>query len=126
MSDEYFTVLVKKAMSELSPEHMEALENVAILVADEPTPEQRRQLELRNDTLLLGLYEGIPITQRGGYESGIMADTITIFKKPIMAITHTEQELYEQIKRTVWHEIAHYYGISHEQMHALQHKSSHE
>lgn len=109
-------------MSELSPDHMAALEHVAIIVADEPSDEQRERAKLRGDQLLLGLYEGIPLTQRSGYETGLLGDTITIFKHPIMAITHNEDELYQQIKRTVWHEIAHYFGISHTQMDALRRK----
>ncbi len=116
MSDEYFTQLVRRAMSELSPDHMEALEHVSIIVADEPSPEQHERAELRGDQVLLGLYEGVPLTHRGGYESGLVPDTITIFKNALLAITHNEEELYQQIKRTVWHEIAHYFGISHAEM----------
>lgn len=110
-------------MGELSQEHIDALENVAILIADDPSPEQRHKLELRGSDLLFGLYEGIPRTRRSGYESGILPDTITLFKKPIMTVSRNDQELYEQVKRTLWHEIAHYYGISHEEMDALQRKN---
>lgn len=117
MSDEYFIELIQQAMDELSPEHMAELEHVQILVQDEPTAEQAEKLKLRGDQLLLGLFEGVPRTQRSGYESGLMGDTITIFKHPIMAVTHgDERKLYEQIKRTVWHEIAHYFGLDHDEM----------
>ena len=116
MSDEYFTQLVRKAISELSPDHIAALDHVAILTADEPSPEQAEKLEIRGDQLLLGLYEGVPRTQRSGSESGIMADTITIFKNPLLAISRDDSDLYRQIKQTVWHEIAHYFGISHDEM----------
>ncbi len=117
MSDEYFIDLIQRAMSELSPEHMAELEHVQILIQDEPTAEQAEKLKLRGDQLLLGLFEGVPRTQRSGYESGLAGDTITIFKHPIMQITHgDERKLYEQIKRTVWHEIAHYFGLSHDEM----------
>lgn len=107
-------------MSELSREHIESLEHVAILIADEPSEEQRHKLKLRGNDLLFGLYEGVPRTQRSGYESGILPDTITLFKQPIMAVSRNDSELYAQIKRTLWHEIAHYYGISHDEMDALQ------
>ncbi len=116
MSDEYFTKLVQRAISELSPAHMAALDHVAILTADEPSPEQAMKLKLRGDQLLLGLYEGIPRTMRTGSESGILPDTITIFKHPLMTISRDEADLYKQIKQTVWHEIAHYFGISHDEM----------
>ena len=116
MSDEYFVGLVRRAMSELSPEHMDALEHVAIIVANEPSEEQRQRAKLRGDQTLLGLYEGVPLTHRGGYESGLLPDTITIFKQPLLAISHSEARLYEEVKRTVWHEIANYFGISHAEM----------
>ncbi len=120
MSDDEFKALIERAMGELSREHIESLDHVAILIADEPSPEQRHKLKLRGSDLLFGLYEGVPRTLRSGYESGILPDTITIFKNPIMAVARNERELYEQVKRTVWHEIAHYYGISHDEMDALQ------
>lgn len=121
MSDDEFKTLIVRAMDELSPDHMEALEHVAILVADNPTPEQVEKLKLRGDSLLLGLFEGVPRTMRSGYESGILPDTITIFKQPLMIYAGGEpRRLYEQVKRTVWHEIAHYYGLSHEEMAARQ------
>lgn len=123
MSDEAFKRLVERAMSELSPDHMEALEHVAILVADQPSDVQAEKIKLRGDQLLLGLYEGVPRTQRSGYESGLVGDTITIFKEPLMAISRNDDDLYRHIKRTVWHEIAHYFGISHEQMDELQRRS---
>lgn len=123
MGDDYFKALIRRAMSELSKEHMESLDHVAILIADEPSDEQRHKLKLRGSDLLFGLYEGVPRTQRSGYESGILPDTITLFKHPIMAVSRNDTELYEQVKRTLWHEIAHYYGISHDEMDALQRKN---
>lgn len=115
--------MIQQAMSELSAEHMAALDQVAILIAETPSPEQARKLKLRGDQLLLGLYEGVPRTRRSGYESGLLPDTITIFKQPLMAISRRHDDLYEHVKRTVWHEIAHYFGISHEEMDALQSKT---
>lgn len=123
MSDEDFKKLIQRAMSELSSEHIAALEHVSIMIADIPSPEQARKLRLRGDQMLLGLYEGVPRTRRSGYESGLMPDTITIFKQSLMAISRSEEQLYQNVKRTVWHEIAHYFGISHEEMDALQSKS---
>lgn len=112
--------MIQRAMSELSPEHIQALEHVAILVAEEPSPEQARALKLRGDQVLLGLFEGIPRTRRTGNESGVTGDTITIFKQGLLAISRDADDLYQQVKRTVWHEIAHYYGLDHDHMDALQ------
>ena len=124
MSDEYFVAMIRRAMSELSPDHMAALEHVQIIVADEPSPRQAEQLQLRGDTLLLGLYEGVPLTSRSGSESGLMSDTITIFKNALLSISRDEADLYQQVKRTVWHEIAHYFGIDHDHMAKLQRSES--
>ncbi len=72
--------------------------------------------------MLLGLYEGIPLTQRGNNYTFVLPDKITLFKHSILRVVNTEAELLEQIKRTIWHEIAHYYGVSHDRMHELQNK----
>lgn len=123
MTDDMFTQLVQKAISELSEDHVEALDHVSILVADEPDAVQLQKLKMRKDHMLLGLFEGVPRTRRSGYESGLMPDTITIFKKPLMALSANDRDLYEHIKRTVWHEIAHYFGLSHDEMSERQGRS---
>lgn len=121
-SDQQFDTLISRAMDELPQEYIRGLVNVAIVMADEPTPEQREKLRLRHDSLLLGLYEGIPLVYRTGNESGLLPDKITLFKYPILAVSRDEAGLFEQIKRTLWHEIAHYYGLNHDQIHGLEQK----
>jgi len=116
MTDESFTKLVQRAITELSKEHIEAIEHLSILVADQPSEAQVQKLKMRKDHMLLGLFEGVPRTRRSGYESGLLPDTITIFKKPLLSLSSNERDLFENVKRTVWHEIAHYYGLSHDQM----------
>lgn len=123
MSDEQFDALITKAMDELPQEYIRGLQNVAIVMADEPDDIQKQKLKLRHDHLLLGLYEGVPLPRRTGNESGILPDKITLFKLPILAVTHDEHSLFEQIKRTLWHEIAHYYGLDHDRIDFLQRKS---
>ena len=123
MADDMFTQLVRKAISELSSDHIEALDHVSVLVADEPDATQLQKLKVRKDHLLLGLFEGVPRTRRSGYESGLLPDTITIFKKPLVELSANDRDLYENIKRTVWHEIAHYYGLSHEEMDERQRRN---
>ena len=121
ISDEQFSQLISEVMDELPREHMEAVKNVAIVYADEPTPEQRIKLDLRHDQSLFGLYEGVPLTKRGGMTS-FGPDKITIFKLPILAYAQDLTQLRAQVKRTVWHEIAHYFGLEHEQIYKLQQK----
>ena len=122
-SDEQFDALITRAMDELPQEYISGLQNVAIVMADEPDAVQREKLKLRHDHLLLGLYEGVPRTARTGNEAGILPDKITLFKYPILTVSRNDEELFEQIKRTLWHEIAHYYGLDHDRIHHLETKA---
>ncbi len=114
-SDAEFDQLISAAMDELPPERIAGLDNVAITYADEPTAEQIRKLKLRGEGgLLLGLYEGIPLTQRGAGYNLVLPDKITLFKIPLAQISHDPDDFREQIKHTLWHEIAHFYGLDHD------------
>lgn len=119
LSDEHFQELIDRAFDSLPRVHRDRVQNVAILFADEPTPEQRYELQLRHDQTLLGLYQGIPLSQRQGRES-LLPDRITLFKLPLLMRSHDEQSLYEEIRHTLWHEIAHYYGLDHDKIRALE------
>lgn len=120
ISDADFDQLVTKAMNELPQEYIEGLNNVAIVYADWPNEHQAAKSELKEGSLLLGLYEGIPLTQRGAGYTFVLPDVITLFKVPIQMVSHTEEQLFEQVKRTLWHEIAHYYGLNHDHIDQLQ------
>lgn len=120
ITDEGFERLIARAMDEMPAEYMRGLDNVAITYADEPNAAQRSKLLLRGDQLLLGLYEGIPLTQRGAAYNLVLPDKITLFKHPIMAVTRDEESFYRQVKHTLWHEIAHYYGLDHDRIHAIE------
>jgi len=122
VSDAEFDALISAAMDELPPERIQGLQNVAITYADEPTPEQAQKLKLRGDQLLLGLYEGIPLTKRGAGYNLVLPDKITLFKIPLSQIAKDENDFREQIKHTLWHEIAHYYGLNHDDIHEREHK----
>lgn len=120
LSDQEFDALISRAMDELPQEYIKGLENVAIVMADNPTEEQARKMKLDNNHLLLGLYEGIPLTKRGAGYTFVLPDKITLFKHPLLMVTHDEASLFAQIKRTLWHEIAHYYGLDHDHIDKLQ------
>lgn len=122
ISDEEFDVLITKAMDELPQEYIEGLDNVAILYADEPDDYQREISHLHEHSILLGLYEGIPLTKRGTNYTFVLPDKITLFKLPILSVVNSDAELFEQIKRTLWHEIAHFYGLEHVHIDALESK----
>lgn len=123
LSDEQFDALISRAMDELPQKYIIGLENVAIVYADEPTEAQKIKMKLDDHHLLLGLYEGVPLTQRGNGWSGMLPDKITLFKRSILRVVHSDEELFEQIKRTLWHEIAHYYGLDHARIDELQARS---
>ncbi|MDL2363337.1 MAG: metallopeptidase family protein [Patescibacteria group bacterium] len=119
ISDEHFQTLIDKALTELPGEHVKNIKNVAILYEIDPTLQQREVSHLRNDQTLLGLYEGVPLTERQGM-SRVLPDKITLFKNPLLHMVQTEQQLLQEIKHTLWHEIGHYYGLNHTQIRALE------
>lgn len=117
-NDQEFEKLISKAMDELPKRDIENLQNVVVTYDDEPNEHQVKKLNLRKEGLLLGLYEGIPLTKRGAGYNLVLPDKITLFKIPIVKYCElTGAELYEQIKHTLWHEIAHYYGLDHAEIH---------
>ena len=119
ISDEQFDELINDALDSLPGEHVKQIKNVAILRQDDPTEEQRTQLKLRDDQSLYGLYEGVPLSQRQG-QTRIFPDKITLFKHPLSMFAHSPDEMREQIRHTIWHEIGHYYGLNHDQIHKLE------
>lgn len=119
LTDEEFDALISRAMDELPQKYIRGLDNVVIIMADNPTPEQLGRADAHGG-LLLGLYEGVPLTQRGSGWSGMLPDKITLFKHPLLYVSRGSGELFEQIKRTLWHEIAHYYGLGHDRIDELE------
>jgi predicted Zn-dependent protease with MMP-like domain len=112
-----FYELVERALEGLPPELAELVENVAIVVDDWPEYSTPLAPEDPDDTLY-GLYEGVPLTQRGASYSGILPDKITIFRGPLQR-DFPREELEEQIRITVVHEIAHHFGIDEERLEEL-------
>ena len=122
MTDEEFAELISRAIDELPQEYIKNLDNVSITYAEEPTSEQLQKQGVRHGSLLLGLYEGIPQTSRGAGYTFVLPDKITIFKKPLLQISHDRSDLFQQVKRTLWHEIAHHYGLDHVHIDKLEEK----
>ncbi len=117
-NDQEFEKLISKAMDELPRRDIENLQNVVVTYDDNPNEHQAKKLNLRKEGLLLGLYEGIPLTKRGAGYNLVLPDKITLFKIPIVKYCElTGAVLYEQIKHTLWHEIAHFYGLDHAEIH---------
>lgn len=121
VSREDFESLVSKSVLNLPQIYRQKIDNIAFIVEDIPSLEQRVKLELSNNQTLFGLYEGVPLTMRQG-SLKIIPDKITIFQKPIESYANNLEELYDQIARTVWHEVAHYFGLDHEMIDKLNKK----
>jgi predicted Zn-dependent protease with MMP-like domain len=122
VTDQEFEALIVEAMDELADRYAKDMNNVAITWADEPTQEQRRQNNLREDQTLFGLYEGVPLPARGAGYNLVLPDKITIFKLPIESVSHDIDGLRAQVKETLWHEIAHHFGLGHDRIHYLSKK----
>jgi predicted Zn-dependent protease with MMP-like domain len=110
MSTERFEELVGDALDEVPQELLDLMDNVVILVVDDPPEDEPN---------LLGLYEGHSLTHRGWDYSGVLPDRILIYRNPILGICATEDDVIEEVAITVVHEIAHHFGIDDARLHAL-------
>lgn len=122
ISDEQFSQIIAEAMDELPEQYISRLDNVAITYEDKPTADQRVKLKLRCNQTLFGLYEGIPLTKRGSGYNMVLPDKITLFKLPLLSVSKDVHDLKKQTKHTLWHEIAHFYGLDHDRIHQLEQK----
>ena len=109
ISRERFEELVGDALDQIPPDLARLMDNVVVLVEDDP-PEGED---------LLGLYEGLPLTERGDWYGGVLPDRITLYRKPILAECDTEDDVRDEVYTTVVHEIAHHFGIDDDRLDEL-------
>ena len=109
VSREDFEVLVGEGLDTIPGELAELMDNVVVLVEDNP-PAGRP---------LLGLYHGVPLTDRGHYYVGALPDRITIYRNPILRQCSTQEQVVDCVRTTVVHEVAHHFGISDERLDEL-------
>ena len=121
LTDDEFEKFLGEAIDSIPAPYDKHLQNVAFIVEDFPTQEQRIKLNLYPNETLFGLYEGVPLPQRGGALK-LLPDKITIFKMPLLAASRSPRDLKDKIGHTVWHEVAHYYGLDHKRIHELDGK----
>ena len=107
-----FEKIVAEGIEAIPEKFLRKLNNVAIVIENEPTLAQKKKLNIGRDWALLGLYEGIPQVVRETNYSAVLPDKITIFQKPIEEEASNEEDIKEIVKNTVWHEIAHHFGMS--------------
>jgi len=120
MDRERFEWLVAKAIAELPDEFQERMDNIDVVVQDEPVSRQLADAGLKRGETLLGLYEGVPLTRRSRSYGMVPPDKITIFQKPIEAICRSDSEIQREIQRVVKHEIAHHFGIGDARLRQLE------
>lgn len=111
VSKEVFENIIREALAELPQRFAEALELVRIEVRSRPTRRMRKELDVPEDELLLGLYEGRPITRRSVEESGTMPEVIYLFKEEIEAACQSVEEMHHEVRTTVLHELGHHFGL---------------
>jgi len=112
MEEKQFAELVNQAVNRLPHEFINKLSNVDVVIQDFPTRYQMRKAKCKRGIILLGLYEGVPLTARSQYYNMVLPDKITIFKNPIEEVCKTEAEIITEVQQVIIHEIAHHFGIS--------------
>ena len=115
LSQQTFTRLVEQALDDLPEDFAAVLENVAIVVEDEPAPETLEELGFEPGDELFGLYEGVPLPERDSFYQSL-PDRISIYRGPLQRVCSSRREIVQEIRDTVVHEIGHYFGLSDEDM----------
>ncbi len=114
-----------KAVADLPDEFQERLDNIDVVVLDEPTSRQLADAGLKRGETLLGLYEGVPLTKRSRSYGMVPPDKVTIFQNPIEASCRGETAIQQEIQRVVKHEIAHHFGIGDARLRQLERRRKH-
>lgn len=119
MTDRQFEQLVHEGFLAIPEKFRSKIRNVVIKIEDEPSEEVRKEMNIPPDDSLLGLYTGMPLTERGS-EYGVghtMPDTVYIYKIPTLEEANGDPEMVRKVvKDTIWHEFAHYFGMDEEEV----------
>jgi predicted Zn-dependent protease with MMP-like domain len=120
MTRAQFKALVDEALETIPEKFRDAMHNIAIVIEDEPTLEQLDEVGLEPPDTLFGLYEGIPLTERQWAHGNTLPDRITLFQGPIEDDAVDEDDVVVAIGETLIHEIGHYFGLSEEEIEAIE------
>lgn len=120
MTRSEFEKLIQEGITKIPKKFRDKLDNVAITIQDYPTQDQLRKLNLSQNSLLFGLYQGVPQTKRGVHYGMVLPDKITIFRKPIETVAKTKQAIRQTVAHTIWHEIAHHFGTSEKRIREIE------
>jgi predicted Zn-dependent protease with MMP-like domain len=111
MERKAFESLVHEALQDLPQQFKDKLANIAIIVEDYPSDELLDRMEVPEDETLFGLFEGVPLTERGHFDAPLYPDRVWIFQGPIEEACNSLQEIKEEVRITVAHELAHFFGF---------------
>ena len=112
MNRKHFEQLVIKALDDLPQVFKDSLENVDVVIEDRPTSEEASKVDAAHRRMVLGLYQGVPLSRRSHYYGMVMPDKISIFQENIELVCKTDEEIVRLVTHTVQHELAHHFGIS--------------
>ena len=122
MTRDAFNRLVEEAVREIPRRFRAAMNNVAVIVEDEPSRELLAEMEMEPGETLFGLYQGTPLTERGWGYGNALPDRISIYQRPIEQACEDEEEIRDCIAETVIHEFGHYFGMSEEEIEEIEEK----
>ncbi|RMH15810.1 MAG: metallopeptidase family protein [Acidobacteria bacterium] len=111
-----FESLVERALDQLPPEFGALLDNVAVVIEDEPSPEDLASVGLEHPDELLGLYVGVPLTERESSFYGDLPDRVVLYRRPILAVCRNRREVIREVRDTLMHELGHHFGLSDDDM----------
>ena len=115
-----FEKVVVSALEGLPKSLKYRMENVDVVIENRVSPDLLSEIGLRSPSDLLGLYQGIPLDQRGFYYGNVLPDKITLFQDPIESICKTKEEVEEKVREVVIHEVGHYFGLDEERLEELE------
>jgi predicted Zn-dependent protease with MMP-like domain len=111
-----FEKLVEQAIDSLPPRFLRHLENIEVVVEDDPTDDELRSADMEPGDVLFGLYQGVPQTKRNTWYGNVLPDRIIIYQRPIEAGARDRQEIRKEIRITLMHEIGHYFGLGEDEI----------
>lgn len=123
MAKKEFVQAVRLAVEALPEAAQKAMENVGFVIEEQPRPRKAREIGLRKNQVLLGLYEGVPKIKRGAGYFGVLPDKITLFRRPLEELAGDDpQKLRRLIQDVVWHEVGHHLGFDERAIRTLEQK----
>ncbi len=120
MTRQQFELLVEEALRDIPRRFRDAMQNIAIVVDDEPSPELLAELEIEPPDSLFGLYQGIPLPERSWSHGNVLPDRISLYRRTIEDASEDHEDVVVCIAETLIHEIGHYFGLSEEEIELIE------